>query len=378
MILTFSLLLSGCAGVESASPAANEVNKEDKLEEQKIQVDLTHLEGKIWSNSHEKAYLYFKTINENTIEFQYLSPKGYRMQEQTFTVDVSNITANSIDGNISKVTADIESPVAELEMSKFKLTRQNDLYKISVENLLDFELEESILTLDDWAVSKNTVKELTEREALELIYQAEASATKSFSDAFTENAEGFSFNQPFETIVSTVKNYYTKNYQSHSLREVYEDPSIMYETLYAFPLSEVPKENFLVDASEEKIKIYYEADLYGSPSLYLYTLIIEDSLWKIQSRNFLLSPNEAAHAAKALSDAGDDPEILAEPMESTNFHDYIETILTGSRFHIKVFDEYEGLEQIYGLYQVDPVTGVVYFYDQVIDKAYELGTAFEQ
>ncbi|TWT03609.1 hypothetical protein [Planomicrobium sp. CPCC 101079] len=373
IVLTFSLILSGCAGGKNDGNVAGKVRAEEQLEEQVIEVDLTSLEGKIWTSSEEESYLYFTDVNENTIEFKYLSPAGYKMQEQTFIVEIANVTANSIEGSITKATNDSEAAILGLEKSQVKLTRKNNLYEISIENLLDFEIVESTLTSDEWNVAKNTVKELTESEALELIYQAEATATKSFSEAFTENAEGFSFNKPFETIASTVQDYYTKDYPLH---DVYEDPSVMYETLYAFPLSEIPKENFLVDATAEKVKIYYEADLYGSSALYLYTLVIEDGLWKIDSRDSLLSPAEAEYAALTLSDSSKDPEALARTIESHDFHDYIETVLTGSRYHIEVYDEYEGGTQTYGFYQVDPVTRIVYAYDRVRDIAFELGTAY--
>lgn len=87
-----------------------------------------------------------------------------------------------------------------------------------------------------------------------------------------------------------------------------------------------------------------------------------------------MDPEMAKYAALTVSGENEYPDAYAELINAPNFHELVEMIQTGGHYVISTHLDYDDIQVDVWLYQVDPLTGMVYSYDRVRDLTEEIGT----
>ncbi|RNF39608.1 S-layer homology domain-containing protein [Planococcus salinus] len=214
-------------------------------------------------------------------------------------------------------------------------------------------------------------------EIFKLIQQAEQNATDSFGDAFVETYEGYAFNKSFQDITEGLDTHYTKDFISNELKGVYDNPILILETLYAFPFTEIPTDKYYIEESNEKIEVYYEGVFYEEPTVYHYTLVLEDNLWKIDLQESFLTPEEAELAVRMVEEIYSESVYVETSLGmEEKFDDYINTILNGNEYSIQVYVLNEYSTGTLGWYTVDPRSSVVSRYEVTTNEYIEIGTPY--
>lgn len=394
-IMCVAFLLTACANEEQAGDKTTGVALEteasgiEEKKEQKSQtkepvieevplLNLQPIAEKKWSNTDESIYVEFTQIAESTIEFNILKTDETPVQEFVFTATSETHDSNEWTGTITAVTGSTSETQSTFTNNQVTITSQGDSYELAVEELLDTPLNESSITQEEWNEKKKTLKEMSDQEVIDFIVNAESNSEQRFGEAFGESANGYFYEEDFETILNSLENNYTDTYKSQTLREIYDNPIYMLETLYAFPMADAPVLNFHVIRAPDHLTVFTETDFYGSTAFTRYLLTAEDKEWKISSRDFLISPENAPMAALSMSDEADDSDAYGELVSHPDFYELVNMVQSGEYYYVNTYLDYDEMQVLVANYQVDPLTGMVYFYDRVNDRAYELGTAFEE
>ena len=382
-LMCVAFLLMACANEEQAEDKTTAIVLEtEEKEEQKPKteepvieevtlLDLQPLGEKKWSNTDESIYVDFTKISDSIIEFRVLKTDETPVQEFLFTATSEAHDSNEWTGTLTTTT---EFPAD----NQVTITTQGDSYILVVEDLLDTPLNESSITQEEWEEKKKTLKEMSDEEVIDFIATTESNSVQRFGDAFGEGANGYFYEEDFETILNSLENNYTDTYKSQTLREIYDNPIYMLETLYAFPMADAPVLNAHVIRASEHLTVFTETDFYGSTAHTRYLLTAENKEWKISSRDFLISPENASMAALSMSDEADDADAYGELVHHPDFYELVNMVQSGEYYYVNTYLDYDDSQIFVAHYQVDPLTGMVYFYDRIIDKAYELGKAFEE
>ncbi|MBT2571331.1 hypothetical protein [Planococcus sp. ISL-110] len=384
-LMCVAFLLTACTNEEQAEDKTTAIVLEteaEEKEEQKSQteepvieevslLDLQPLGEKKWSNTDESIYVDFTQVSESTIEFRVLKTDETPVQEFIFLATSQSHDSNEWAGTVTTTT---EFP-ADTQVT---ITTQADSYILVVEDLLDMPLKETSITQEEWEEKKKTLKEMSDQEVIDFIANAESNSVQRFGEAFGEGANGYFYEEDFETILNSLENNYTDTYKSQTLREIYDNPIYMLETLYAFPMADAPVLNAHVIRAPEHLTVFTETDFYGSTAHTRYLLTAENKEWKISSRDFLISPENAPMAALSMSDEADDADAYGELVHHPDFYELVNMVQSGEYYYINTYLDYDDMQIFVAHYQVDPLTGMVYFYDRGNDSTYELGIALEE
>lgn len=385
------LLLTACGTAEQEKSPADTVSAEtsspsetqkDDLQEEDIAhevpeetaeeplLDLNPLAEKIWSNPDQNYFIYFTKLTDEQVEFRLLDATLPEASEQIFTAELTEHDATQWSGTLLPVARSLYTT----ETNEFDLKLTDNDYQISLGDLDAFTLQESTLTLDEWEDKKESLQELSDLEAVELIQRIESESAERFAASFTETMEGYAYTDNFESIVSQISHLYTDNYLADTLKPIYDNPIYLLETLYAFPLADTLVTDSVVYRSPGQLTVYTESEFYGYPAYTRFTLTAEDKEWKLSSRDTIMDSEMAKYAVLTVSGEGEDPDAYAELINTPNFHQLVEIIQTGERYYISTHLDYDDIQVDVWLYQVDPLTGMVYSYDRVRDLAEEIGT----
>lgn len=368
--------------MESQSTSKNTVeaiqSPDEPMEEESIEkepLNLVNLEDTVWNNKDESVFVHFIETTNNRIEFRLLQTNETAgFQEHTFIADVDQHEVDSWNGTLTSETA---QEVSSSQNTDVVISYTDDLYKLSVGDIETLTLKKASLTLEEWIENNKTLKELSDDEVIRLIQSIETQSAERFASGFTETTEGYSFHEDFQSILSSVEHFYTDSYQSDTLRMIYNNPIYMIETLHSFPLADTPVLNFEVFRSFEQLIVYTESEYYGSPEYTRYSLNAEDKEWKINSRSALVSPEMAKYGTLAVSGEIEDSDAYAKLISTPNFNELVQMIQDDERYYVTTHLDYDDVQVDVWFYQVDPLTGAVYSYDRVLDRADEVGSLFD-
>lgn len=388
LIIATLLLMTACVAEEqtietpvsvesqTTTEKAEKTNEaaEEPIEEEPL--DLAPLEGKVWSNLDESYFVHFTELSEDRMEIRLLqAAETAEVKEYHFIAHVDHHDTDSWGGTLTSETA---QAVFSTKNTDLNINFTNDFYKLSIGDLETFELQKSSLSLEEWEEKKKTLKELSDSEVIDLIQNIETQSAERFGIAFTETVEGYTFNEDFQSILSSLEHFYTDSYQSGTLRSIYDNPINMLETLYAFPLADTSVLNYQVIRSPEKLTVYIESEFYGYSEYTCYSLIVENKEWKISSRSPIVNPEMAKYGVLAVSGEDADPDAYAKLIRTPDFNELVQMIKTDERYYVSTHLDYDDVQVDVWLYQVDPLTGMIYSYDRVIDRAVEMGSLFDE
>ncbi|MDN7244675.1 hypothetical protein [Planococcus shenhongbingii] len=355
--------------VEQTNEAAEEPIEEEPL-------NLAPLKGKVWSNLDESYFVRFTELSEDRMEIRLMqAAETTEVKEYHFIAHVDQHDTDSWSGTLTSETA---QAVFSSKNTDLDINLNDDFYKLSIGDLETLELQESSLSLNEWEEKKKTLKELSDSEVINLIQNIETQSAERFGTAFTETVEGYTFNEDFQSILSSLEHFYTDSYQSGTLRSIYDNPIYMLETLYAFPLADTSVLNYQVIRSPEKLTVYIESEFYGYSEYTHYSVIAENKEWKISSRSRIVTPEMAKYGVLAVSGEDADPDAYAKLIRTPDFNELVQMVQTDERYYVSTHLDYDDIQIDVWLYQVDPLTGMVYSYDRVIDRAVEMGSLFDE
>lgn len=358
----------------SKTVESTEASSEEKTIEKEA-LDLGNLEDKVWSNTDESSLVHFVEATRNRIEFRLLQPnESAVVQEHTFIAEVDQHNADSWSGTL---TSENSHEVSSNQNANVVIGFTDGTFKLSIGDLEMSPLKQSALTLQDWEEKKKILKELSDSEVISLIQNIETQSAERFAVGFTESEEGYFFNEDFQSILSSLEHFYTDSYQSDTLKSIYDNPINMLETWYAFPLAGATVLNYQIFRSPEQLTVYVESEFYGDSEYTRYSLNAENKEWKINSRTALVNPAMAIYGTLAVSGENEDPDAYAKLISTPNFDELVQMIQSGEHYYLTTHLDYDDIQVDVWYYQVDPLTGMVYSYDRVLERADEIGSVFD-
>ena len=388
-IICLAFLVSACTSEKQAvddtlglvietEAAEIEEKEEQKPQAEEPVIDLQPLSEKKWSNEDESIYVKFTNVSESTLEFMVLKTDETPVKEFFFTATPTAHTIDQWSGTLTTATESTTTDEPIFSDNQVTITTQGNSFEITVGELFDFQLIESAITQEEWDEYKRTLKELSDQEVIDFISTAESSTANRFAEAFVDGEHGYFYDEEFQAILNSIEGNYTEAYKTKTLRTVYDNPIYLLETLYAFPMADTDVINYQVIRTPDLITIFIESEFYGYSAYTRYQLTAENKEWKISSRDSLIGPETASYAALSVSGEDEDPDAYGDLVNPTNFDELVSMVQSSEYYYINTYLDYDEYQVFLGHYKVDPLTGMVYYYDRVNDESYELGKAFEE